>query len=135
MFSDSELNSAKTTLTNLYHAFSGTATKMWAYARCLPPSKQPPAALAIRTISDLVAVAYQMLVSKTRKARHPGYACDIKRLEICWLVYNAFHAVLARKQSNYGETLAWLGVQIGKLRLRKDIRHGRVVQLVAGGCI
>ena len=48
MFFDSELNSAQTMLRNIYNAFTETATKMWAYARCLPPQKQPSAELVIR---------------------------------------------------------------------------------------
>lgn len=47
MFFDSELNSASTTLNNIYTAFCETATKMWAYARCLSVQKQPSAALII----------------------------------------------------------------------------------------
>ncbi|KAI2629861.1 hypothetical protein GGR54DRAFT_282630 [Hypoxylon sp. NC1633] len=41
MYFDSELNSAKTMLSNVYNAFLETATKMWAYARCLSAQKQP----------------------------------------------------------------------------------------------
>ncbi|KAI1262969.1 hypothetical protein F5Y18DRAFT_138236 [Xylariaceae sp. FL1019] len=48
MFYDTELNSSITMLQNIYKAFTTTATKMWAYARCLPAPKQPPAQLIIR---------------------------------------------------------------------------------------
>lgn len=49
MFFDTVLNSALTMLNNLHRAFIETATKMWAYARCLPVPKQPPPRLIIGT--------------------------------------------------------------------------------------
>ncbi|XXG94534.1 hypothetical protein Hte_000791 [Hypoxylon texense] len=131
MFFDSELNSAKTMLGNIYNAFSETATKMWAYARCLPAPKQPPAALVIKTIAKLIDVAYLLLVSKTRKLRYPGYTCDIKKPEVSWLAYNAFHKVLTRKQSKYNAVLSWLNAEAKKLSLHKNISQGRVT-LVTG---
>ncbi|OTA52138.1 hypothetical protein K449DRAFT_246698 [Hypoxylon sp. EC38] len=86
MFFDLELNSAPTMLGNIYNAFSETATKMWAYARCLPLQKQPSTTLVIRTISKLVDMAYLLLISKIRKLRYPGYTCDIKKAEVSWCV-------------------------------------------------
>ncbi len=47
MFFDTALNSAATMLRNIHEAFTETATKMWAYVRCLPRQKQPPAGLVI----------------------------------------------------------------------------------------
>ncbi|KAL7629462.1 Telomerase reverse transcriptase [Parahypoxylon ruwenzoriense] len=132
MFFDSELNSSKTTLSNIYNAFSETATKMWAYARCLPPQKQPPGTLVIRAVSKVIDMAFLLLKSKTRKLRYPGYTCDVKKLEVSWLAYNAFYKVLERKQSKYGETLGWLKAQIMKLSLQKDICQGRVLQVACG---
>lgn len=48
MFFDTALNSAETMLKNIHDAFVETATKMWAYVRCLPHPKQPAASLVIR---------------------------------------------------------------------------------------
>ena len=36
------------------------------------------------------------------------------------LAYNAFHKVLSRKQSRYGEVIAWLGAETWKLGLLND---------------
>lgn len=47
MFFDTSHNSRRTMLENLYLAFVETATKMWAYARCLPGEKQPSPRLLI----------------------------------------------------------------------------------------
>ena len=48
MFFDTALNSADTMLRNIYEAFAETATKMWAYVRCLPRQKRPAAGLVTR---------------------------------------------------------------------------------------
>ncbi|KAI0395058.1 hypothetical protein F5Y17DRAFT_223007 [Xylariaceae sp. FL0594] len=84
MFFDTELNSASTVLKNVHKAFAETATKMWAYARCLPTRKQPPPRVIICTIQKLVDTAYMLLVSKTRKLRYPGYTCDVQKCEVSW---------------------------------------------------
>lgn len=47
MFFDTRLNSASIMLNNVHRAFMETATKMWAYVRCLPASKQPPPNIVI----------------------------------------------------------------------------------------
>ncbi|KAF3056288.1 Telomerase reverse transcriptase [Daldinia childiae] len=131
MFFDSELNSVNTTLNNIYTAFCETATKMWAYARCLSVQKQPSADLVIKTISRLVDTAHLLLVSKTRKLRYPGYTCDVKKPEVAWLAFNAFCKVLERKQSKYSTVLSWLKAEVRKLSAKKDIRHGRVTHVVS----
>ncbi|KAI1356485.1 hypothetical protein F5Y01DRAFT_78848 [Xylaria sp. FL0043] len=103
---------------------------MWAYARCLPPPKQPPSVYIIKTVQKLADTAYILLVSKARRRRYPDYVCDVKKCEVSWLAYNAFYQVLSRKQSNYSETLAWLEAEIMKLSMLKDIRHARVQTVV-----
>ncbi len=47
MFFDTCHNTSETTSRNMYEAFSATATKMWAYARCLPRRKKPSSGLVI----------------------------------------------------------------------------------------
>ena len=47
MFFDTSHNSRKTTLHNIYTAFVETATKTWAYARCLPKDMKPTNSLLI----------------------------------------------------------------------------------------
>ncbi|CAJ2501650.1 Uu.00g045030.m01.CDS01 [Anthostomella pinea] len=126
MYFDTGVNSVLTMLTNVHNAFTETATKMWAYARCLPAPKQPSAKMVNSTISKLSEVAYLLLISTARKLRYPGYVCDVKKCEVSWLAYTAFHKVLTQKQARYGDTLGWLKVEMWKLSLLKDIRHGRV---------
>ncbi len=47
MFFDTYHNSPRTAFRNMHGAFSETATKMWAYARCLPKTKKPSPRLVI----------------------------------------------------------------------------------------
>ena len=50
MYFDTEHNSTRTVLATLHGAFAETATKMWAYIRCMPQSKRPRSSLVIRTL-------------------------------------------------------------------------------------
>jgi telomerase reverse transcriptase len=129
MFFDTAVNSAVTTLNNLFDAFSEAATKMWAYTRCLQIARQPSPKLVITTISKLAHLAHMLLKSRTRKRRFPGYRCDISKSEVLWLAYKAFVTLLSRKQSKYGGVLTWLQAELAKLSLLKDIRKGRVTKL------
>ncbi|KAI0535754.1 hypothetical protein GGR58DRAFT_426099 [Xylaria digitata] len=130
MFFDTRLNSAPTMLNNIHRAFVETATKMWAYVRCLPAAKQPSPDIVIKTIQRLSDTAYVLLTSKTRKFRYPDYECGVKKCEVSWLACNAFHRVLSCKQSSYTKTLAWLKAKSIKLSLLKDIRYSRVHAVV-----
>ncbi|KAH8199578.1 hypothetical protein TruAng_006275 [Truncatella angustata] len=67
MYLDTSFNSASTMLSNLYSAFVETATKTWAYVRCLPPPKRPAAGLVTRTVEKLADVAFLLSTSKGRK--------------------------------------------------------------------
>ncbi|KAK8050638.1 RNA-directed DNA polymerase [Apiospora phragmitis] len=158
MFLDTSHNAAATVLSNLFSAFVETANKAWAYARCLSSSSSTsiaaagnkgsnnnnkrqqqrgpaaaaaaPARLMIRAVAKLVGVAFLLAKSKARRARYPGYVCDVRRNEVAWLAHHAFLQVLGRRQAGYGEVLAWLRSEIGKLGSLKDIRAGRVRRIV-----
>lgn len=152
MFLDTSHNAAATVLSNLFSAFVETASKAWAYARCLSSSysasanknkntdkkskrqqqggRLAGARLMIRAVAKLVDVAFLLAKSKARRARYPDYVCDVRRNEVAWLAYHAFLRVLGRKQAGYGEVLAWLRTEIDKLGSLKDIRAGRVRHIV-----
>jgi telomerase reverse transcriptase len=129
MYLDTSLNSTQTMLLNLRSAFVETATKMWAYARCLPRGKKPSPALVIRTVASLSSVAFLLATSKARRKRYPGYACDVRKNEVAWLAYCAFVEVLEKKQAGYGEVLRWLRGEIRRLGASEDIRRGRAACL------
>ena len=57
IFFDTTHNSRLAALANLYGALEDTATKMWAYARCLPKEKRP--ALEVFTGMDSRLVGTQ----------------------------------------------------------------------------
>lgn len=120
MFFDTAHNAPQTVLVNVYDALCETATKAWAYARCLPRDRQPGTPLLVQTTRELVDVAFLLLTSKSRKARYPGYECAVKKTQVLWLALHAFKRVLERKQTRYREFIAWLGEEIRKLAVKKD---------------
>ncbi|KAJ4421225.1 Telomerase reverse transcriptase [Gnomoniopsis sp. IMI 355080] len=115
MFFDARHNSSQTVMRNLRDALVETATKTWAYARCLPPAKRPSAKVWAETMQDLVEVAYLLLNSRARKARYPMYESRVTKRQMRWLVFWAFRGVLRRKQANVGEVLQWLDGALGEL--------------------
>lgn len=119
MFFDTRHNTLGTVLRNLQDALIETATKAWAYARCLPPGKQPSPRLIMDTISNLAGVAYSLLTSTVRKKKNPGYECKITRGQVRWAVLGAFRMVLGRKQARFGEVLCWLDEEMARLGATK----------------
>lgn len=115
MFFDARHNSRQTVLRSLSEALVETATKAWAYARCLAGPTQPGPKLWVETIDDLAEVAYLLLTSRARRMRYPTYECRVTRTQVRLLTLGSFRTVLGRKQAQYGEVLAWLGVELGKL--------------------
>ncbi|TPX14184.1 uncharacterized protein E0L32_000578 [Thyridium curvatum] len=122
MFFDTTHNAPCTALRNIHGAFCETATKMWAYARCLPKGKQPSPRLVVDTIKELIDVAYMLLAGKSRRQRYPGYKFGVRRAQVAWLALHAFRRVLARKQSRYGAVIAWLDGQMEDLEQKEDVR-------------
>ncbi|KAK6206005.1 Telomerase reverse transcriptase [Pestalotiopsis sp. IQ-011] len=129
------LNAAPTMLANLRSAFAETAAKTWAYTRCLPAAARPPPRMVVATLRRLADVAYLVATSRARRARYPGYVCDVRKVEVAWLAYSAFAEVLGRKQSGYGPVLEWLRAELARLGAMKDIRRGRVAHLGAPGVV
>lgn len=115
MFYDAKHNSPRTVLRNLSDALVETATKAWAYVRCLAPGKQPSAAVWIRTVEDLVQVVHLLLTSRARKKKYPGYECKVTKGQIRMVALDAFRRVLRVKQTRFGEVLGWLEGEIGSL--------------------
>ena len=115
MFFDTSHNTVESIQCNIQAAFTDTATKMWAYARCLPNDKQPTTHLVIVTIKELVEVAYRMLTSDSRKAKYPNYRFTVSKIQLSHLALQAVRDVLMRRQSRYREVLVWLHSAIGAL--------------------
>jgi ribosomal protein RSM22 (predicted rRNA methylase) len=102
MFLDTSFSSLHTVLSNVYNAFTETATKLWTYARCLPVGKQPGTKLMIskstwpllirvhlspyiiETINDLIELAFVLMKSKGRNKKNAGYKCGLSKLQVEW---------------------------------------------------
>ncbi|KAI9171577.1 Telomerase reverse transcriptase [Paramyrothecium foliicola] len=117
MFFDTSHNSVSRALKSLRDAFTETATKMWAYMRCLPVSRQPSSDLIIRTIAKVVNVAFLLLTGQSRKSRYPNYQCEIRKTQITSysIAYAAFLAVIHKKQTRYSDVISWLQNETLKL--------------------
>jgi telomerase reverse transcriptase len=76
----------------------------------------------VGTILNLVDMAFTLLTSKARRLRFPDYRFGIKKRQVAWLALHAFRAVLARKQTGFGEVITWLDREMRKLRVKKDAR-------------
>ncbi|KAL1879940.1 hypothetical protein VTK73DRAFT_6636 [Phialemonium thermophilum] len=119
MFYDTAHNTQKTTLGNMYHAFVETATKAWAYIRCLPKEKRPSPRLVVAAAQDLINVAFLLFKSKSRAARYPGYHCGITKSEVAWLAMVAFRKVFSTKQAGFGGVISWLEGEIRIVETQK----------------
>ncbi|KAI9740924.1 MAG: hypothetical protein M1818_004530 [Claussenomyces sp. TS43310] len=119
MFFDTSLNSLQTVLHNLYESFVESATKLWAYRKCLSPRKKPGAKLVIKTISDLLELAFILLKRKSKSARSARYDCAVTKAQVNWLAMTAFRTVLGRRQSGYREVIEHLDTRLASLQLRK----------------
>ncbi len=118
MYLDTSYNSTTTVLTNIYTSFLETATKMSTYAKCLPVGKQPGTKLLIKTITDLIEMAYVLIKSKGKNKKNEGYQCGVKKAQLEYLALNAFRNVLKKRQSNYWKVISWLDNQLMGLKAK-----------------
>lgn len=65
------------------------------------------------TITDLTALAFVLIKSKGKTKKNAGFKCAVSKVQLEWLVLNAFRKVLGRRQSRYGKVLAWIEGRIG----------------------
>jgi len=130
MFLDTSHNSLHTVLLNIHNAFIETATKLYTYNRCLPAGKQPGTKLIIKTISDLVELAFVLMKGKGRNKKNDGYKCVVKKVQVEWLAMNAFSKVMGKRQSKFGKVIEWLDERIELLRAREWETCGRMKGIV-----
>jgi hypothetical protein len=134
MYLDTSYNSTSTVLTNIYTSFLETATKMWTYARCLPVGKQPGTNLLIKTITDLIEMAYVLVKSKGKNKRNVGYQCGVKKMQVEYMALNAFRNVLRKKQSKYGKVIEWLDEKICELRGKEADSFAGMKGIIQASC-
>lgn len=121
---------------------SSTTTSFPSSSSSSPPSKRgkkkntvaaaagggvwaPPPALWTRTIDELIGLAYRLVVtSRARRVKYTGYECRVTRAQVRWLALGAFREVLGRKQAGFGEVLAWLDREMGRVEAEETRRRG-----------
>ncbi|KAM5356019.1 hypothetical protein ACJ41O_002665 [Fusarium nematophilum] len=128
MFFDTSHNSSRTVLESLHGAFSETASKMWAYLRCLGKHRQPASELIIRTIIKVIDVAFLLLTSKSRTMRYPQYECDVRKSQVALIASIAFKKVMAAKQSKHRLVVDWLQKQADRLASGKEYGARRFIR-------
>jgi hypothetical protein len=122
MYFDTTYNSTTSVFRNIYSAFLESATKMWTYARCLRVGQQPGIKLLIKTIIDLMEMAYVLIKSKGNNKKNKGYQCHVKKPQIEYLCLTALRTVLVKRQSKYGKLISWLDEGIAQLTTHKISR-------------
>ncbi|KAF5623318.1 telomerase reverse transcriptase [Fusarium sp. NRRL 52700] len=115
MFYDTSHNANRTVLNSLRSAFVETASKMYAYLRCLGKTQQPSSELILRTIAKVIDVAFLLLTSRSRVMRYPQYVCDVRKSQVALNACLAFEKVLAAKQANYQPVVKWLRNEADRL--------------------
>ncbi|QGI75914.1 unnamed protein product [Fusarium fujikuroi] len=115
MFYDTSHNANRTVLNSLRSTFVETASKMYAYLRCLGKRQQPSSEMILRTIAKVIDVAFLLLTSRSRVMRYPQYICDVRKSQVALNACLAFEKVLAAKQTNYQPVVKWLRNEADRL--------------------
>ncbi|KAF5699219.1 telomerase reverse transcriptase [Fusarium globosum] len=115
MFYDTSHNANRTVLNSLRSTFVETASKMYAYLRCLGKTQQPSSEMILRTIAKVIDVAFLLLTSRSRVMRYPQYICDVRKSQVALNACLAFEEVLAAKQTNYQPVVKWLRNEADRL--------------------
>ncbi|KAI9772335.1 MAG: hypothetical protein M1840_001084 [Geoglossum simile] len=84
MFLDTNFNSVPTVLTNIYQNFVESAMKFYSYTKSLPSNKQPRSTILIKTIEDLVELAFVLLKSKNKNEKYGNYGCAVTKAQAKW---------------------------------------------------
>ncbi|CAD0059179.1 unnamed protein product [Aureobasidium pullulans] len=78
-------NNVETVIANVSRMFADTAERCFNYIRCLSQTKKPSTALIIKTIDDLIHVAYGLMKRKReKKSSDVEYACALSKAQTRW---------------------------------------------------
>ncbi|THZ83173.1 hypothetical protein D6C84_05168 [Aureobasidium pullulans] len=78
-------NNVETAIANVSRMFADTAERCFNYIRCLSQTKKPSTALIIKTIDDLIHVAYGLMKRKReKKSSDVEYACALSKAQTRW---------------------------------------------------
>ena len=95
--------------------------------------KQPGTKLIIKTVEDLIELAFVLMKGKSKSRKNEGYKCDISKARVEWLAFNAFRGVLRKRQSKYGKIIEWLDVKIKALEVKEKGICERMKGAMRGG--
>jgi hypothetical protein len=63
--------------------------------------EQPGTKLIIKTVKDLIKLAFLLMKGKDKNTKNEGYECGVSKVQVEWLAFNAFQGVLKKRQSKY----------------------------------
>lgn len=128
MHLDTTHNSLPTVIGNISSAFHESALKAHAYIRLLPTNKRPRASLIIKTLKDLVELAWVLMQSKGKSANksrmkdgkqksmsEKEYRCAVPKKMVEIAALKSFEDVLGRRQTGYGVVLVWIRAKLAQL--------------------
>ncbi|KAI4192461.1 MAG: hypothetical protein LQ346_004300 [Caloplaca aetnensis] len=130
MFLDTDFNSIKSVLNNIYQNFAESAMKYYRYVKSMQVGKQPRAALLIETLESMTDMAFVLVKAKDRSQTSQEYACAVSKRQMQWLALTAFENVLGRKQTRFQPVLAWVRKALEEVR-PKDKRDALRLMKVA----
>ncbi|KXX74891.1 Telomerase reverse transcriptase [Madurella mycetomatis] len=82
------------------------------------------------TIKMLIDVSFVLLTSRTRRERHPGYVCAVRKGEVAWLAMVACRQILVRKQTGYRDVILWLEDETRRLSTQRSLDCESLVRAV-----
>lgn len=126
MFYDTAHNPPSVALANLRAAFVETARKSCAYVTCLPPDRRPSQSVVVGALRRLVDAAYNLLTSKERKARYPGYECAVSRARVGMLALRVFREAIRGRQLGYNGVISWIDGEMKALQTDRRVSKGVV---------
>lgn len=128
MFYDTAHNPPSVTLANIRAALAETARKSCAYVTCLPPDRRPSEGVVVGALRRLADAAYNLLTSKERKARFPGYECAVSRAQVGMLALRVFKEVMRGRQLGYSGVISWIDGEMEALQADGRMRKRAVTK-------
>ncbi|KAF2134143.1 hypothetical protein P153DRAFT_105302 [Dothidotthia symphoricarpi CBS 119687] len=137
MFIDTSLNSMAKILANLYQSFYEAAARCLEYVRALAKVRTACSSLLIKTVDNIIALAFVMLQrrSRSRSIQSGGQPLQsaVSRRHVMWLACRAFQTVFQRRQTKHCVLLKWLGGELRKARFSSEMERGVLESACAWG--
>ncbi|KAJ5022665.1 hypothetical protein PSV08DRAFT_228615 [Bipolaris maydis] len=135
MLIDSSLNSVSTVLANVYQSFYEAAVRCLEYARVLSRVRKMGSGLLVKTVKNIITLAYVMLQRRSRSCRSREAIIAqsvISRRQLQWLGCKAFQAAFQGKQTRHRALLGWLKDSLSAACISSEIERRMLEDVVAG---